>query len=253
MENLCEAVSRQMCQGTYQLKGSKKTRERQSYSPAETGYKAAFKEFEERYGDADVIAQTYIKKALDWSIIKADNPKSLDEFAIFLRECQFAVEDVDAGRPRMEVVHSNEANATMAAKTGQIYAARTGAGTALPIVPVRVKAKSSDKFVETYAFLDSGSTATFCSDRVLHLLGIEGKKTILTLSTLENKQKQTTREVRGLEISSLDGGHTIEFPPVFTQPSLPLSRADVPSEEDVTGWPHLRDLELERISSEVDL
>ncbi|XP_052256117.1 uncharacterized protein LOC127861549 [Dreissena polymorpha] len=141
----------------------------------------------------------------------------------------------------------------MAAKTGQIYAARTGAGTALPIVPVRVKAKSSDKFVETYAFLDSGSTATFCSDQVLHLLGIEGKKTILNLTTLGNKQKQTTREVKGLEISSLDGEHTIELPPVFTQPFLSLSRADVPSEEDVTGWPHLRDLELERIDSEVDL
>ncbi|KAH3711257.1 hypothetical protein DPMN_070759 [Dreissena polymorpha] len=68
----------------------------------------------------------------------------------------------------------------------------------------------------------------------MHLLGIEGKKTILNLTTLGNKQKQTTREVRGLEISSLDEEHTIELPPVFTQPSLPLSRADVPSEEDVT-------------------
>lgn len=43
----------------------------------------------------------------------------------------------------------------------------TGAGEAkcvLLIVPVKVKSKNSNRYLETYAFLDPGSTATFCTE-----------------------------------------------------------------------------------------
>lgn len=64
--------------------------------PAEIGYKAVCEEFNERYGEPDLIAQAYVKKVMEWPLIKADNAKALDEFAIFLRECQYAVENVEA-------------------------------------------------------------------------------------------------------------------------------------------------------------
>ena len=51
---------------------------------------------------------------------------------------------------------------------------------ALPIVPVRLKAKSG----ETYAFLDSGSTASFCSERIARSLNLEGRKTKINLLTM---------------------------------------------------------------------
>ena len=58
--------------------------------------------------------------------------------------------------------------------TALSVAAHTGAGDsakqALPIVPVRLKSKDSDKFVTTYAFLDSGSNATFCLENIVHSL-----------------------------------------------------------------------------------
>jgi hypothetical protein len=61
-------------------------------------YQWALKVLEERYGDSDVVVNAYIQKALNWPIIKADNPKSLDEFAIFLLECEHAVQNVESIR-----------------------------------------------------------------------------------------------------------------------------------------------------------
>ncbi|CAC5362243.1 unnamed protein product [Mytilus coruscus] len=52
---------------------------------------------EERYGDADVMASAFIKKALDWPSIKSGDIKSLDEFALFLVECQYGTESMKAG------------------------------------------------------------------------------------------------------------------------------------------------------------
>ena len=55
---------------------------------------------------------------------------------------------------------------------------------ALPIEPVRVKSKNSDKFVTTYAFLDSERTATFCTTEIARALHLEGRKTTLKLTTM---------------------------------------------------------------------
>ncbi|VDI41133.1 Hypothetical predicted protein [Mytilus galloprovincialis] len=69
-----------------------------SHLDAKKGYEAALEEFNDRYGDPDVIAHAYVKRALDWSVIKPDNAKALDDFSIFLRECLYAVENVEAAR-----------------------------------------------------------------------------------------------------------------------------------------------------------
>lgn len=55
---------------------------------AERGYKAALKELRHCYG--------HLKKALDLPPVKPDGAKTLNQFAIFLRECQYAVENIDA-------------------------------------------------------------------------------------------------------------------------------------------------------------
>ena len=38
----------------------------------------------------------FIKKALNWPLIKASNPKALDEFGMFLVECLNAVKSLEA-------------------------------------------------------------------------------------------------------------------------------------------------------------
>ncbi len=52
--------------------------------------------------------------------------------------------------------------------TGLTNQTGTGRGSqALSNLPVKVRAKGKGSFVETYALLDSGSTATFCSTSIL--------------------------------------------------------------------------------------
>lgn len=63
----------------------------------------------------------------------------------------------------------------------------TGAGNhdcKLPIVPVQVKSKKGSKIIITYAFLDQGSTAVFCTEALMHKLGLTGKKARILLQTM---------------------------------------------------------------------
>ena len=63
----------------------------------------------------------------------------------------------------------------------------TGAGNVnsiLAIVPVHVKAKKGNKVVATYAFLDSGSNVTFCTEKLMASLNITGRKTSILLKTI---------------------------------------------------------------------
>ncbi|XP_064650038.1 uncharacterized protein LOC135501717 [Lineus longissimus] len=62
----------------------------------DVGYPAALKEMQDRYGDQEKIANAYVRRALDWPLIAKDNPKALDEFGIFLVECENAVNGIDA-------------------------------------------------------------------------------------------------------------------------------------------------------------
>ena len=61
------------------------------------GYTTAMQELEARYGDPEVIAHAYIRKALEWPIIKSENAKALDDFGVFLMECQHAVQNIGVG------------------------------------------------------------------------------------------------------------------------------------------------------------
>ena len=69
-----------------------------SYLNSEKGYKAALRELELKYGDVDVIVNAFVKRAISWPTIKGDNAKALDDFAMFLAECENAVDDLQAVR-----------------------------------------------------------------------------------------------------------------------------------------------------------
>ena len=80
------------------------------------------------------------------------------------------------------------------------------------VVPVKVKYQNKE--VTTYAFLDSGSSATFCSRKLVNRLGIEGEKKEVSLKTL-GSQSCYTGTVADLKVSSLDGDCKIEVRNVF--------------------------------------
>jgi hypothetical protein len=60
----------------------------------EEGYKTARQLLKKRFGDEYLISNGYAKKATEWPVIKSEDAKAMDEFALFLRSCLNAMRDV---------------------------------------------------------------------------------------------------------------------------------------------------------------
>ena len=124
----------------------------------------------------------------------------------------------------------------------------------MPIVPVKVKLASGDLEVLTHAFLDSGSSETFITKRLMKQLSASGKKIHINLTTLNNDDILTPcYRVSGMEVCGLNEDCYISLPAVFTQVSLPVSREQVPSQEDIERWPHLSPVVVSSLQAGVDL
>ena len=54
----------------------------------------------------------------------------------------------------------------------------------LSVVPAQVKSKKGHEPLVTYAFLDPGSTASFCTERLMNKLNLRGGKTGIILRTM---------------------------------------------------------------------
>lgn len=133
---------------------------------------------------------------------------------------------------------------------------QTGAGNgecALSIVPVQVKSCKGQKVIQTYAFLDPGSSATFCSEHLMHRLKLKGKKTNILLKTMGNQRSVSSSILTGLEVSSLYNDIFYSLPEVFTQEKMPVSKDNMVTEGDLDKWPYLKGVKIPQIPSDVDL
>lgn len=63
----------------------------------------------------------------------------------------------------------------------------------LTVMPVYVKSKKSNKIIETYAFMDNGSQATFCTEKVMRQLDTEGRKIQILLRTMGQEKLSSLR------------------------------------------------------------
>lgn len=82
----------------------------------------------------------------------------------------------------------------------------TGAGEIdckLPIVLVQVKAKKGNKIILTYAFLDQGSTAVFCTESLKQKLNLSRKRANIVLRTMGQEKVVSSYIVPELEVVAL--------------------------------------------------
>lgn len=107
--------------------------------------------------------------------------------------------------------------------------AYTGAGNdcILSIVPVQVKSKKGNKVVETYAFMDPGSSATWragwtCRADVLNWSWKPWAPNIILKAMFTD-----------LEVSGIDCNNFIDLPKVCTQKSIPVSTENIPSQDNI--------------------
>ena len=136
---------------------------------------------------------------------------------------------------------------------GSTETSSNGPAIGLSIVPVKVRAVGSDKTIETYAFLDTGSNTSFCSQKLMKQLNIKGKKTTLSLTTMEKAQSKTESSIVSLELSDLNGENLVRIGTVFSTPELPVTTRNLATKEDMNRWIHLADIEVHRIEADVGL
>ena len=132
----------------------------------------------------------------------------------------------------------------------------TGAGDhdcKLPIVPVQVKSKKGSKIVTTYAFLDPGSTAVFCTEALREKLNIAGKKVHILLRTMGQEKVVSSHMVPGLEVAGLTGEHFCELPKAYTQAHMPVHKGNIPKQSDIQKWPYLKHVHLPEIDAGIEL
>ena len=123
----------------------------------------------------------------------------------------------------------------------------------MPILPVKVKVKDSNRTVVTYAFLDGGCNTSFITESLLTELGAKGDPTTLSLTMMEREKSELSSSIVSLEVSNLNGENTIDVPSVFSVKNLPVSKVDIPRQSDVDRWPHLQGIAIPEIASEVGL
>ncbi|XP_068728862.1 uncharacterized protein [Montipora capricornis] len=121
---------------------------------------------------------------------------------------------------------------------------------ALPIVPVKVRAKGQTAYHYKYALLDSGSTKTFCSKSLVDKLDVKGEPANLSLTTV-NSSESADLDLVALEVVAAKGGagrpNVIQLPKVYALPNQPTFEHCIASDSDFRKWSHLKDLRLPQI------
>ena len=123
----------------------------------------------------------------------------------------------------------------------------------MAIIPIRIKRKNGLKEVSTYAFLDTGSNASFISEDLMRSLGCEGKRVEITIETMGSPVSTHTYSLKGLEILGIGASEAIEMPPVYTRKDMPVSHKHIPLQSDLNKWDHLKDVEIPEIDASIGL
>lgn len=123
----------------------------------------------------------------------------------------------------------------------------------LAIVPVKVKVSNSDKVINTHAFLDPGSSATFCTDSLKRKLNVSGKNTTILLCTMGQEKSVHSSIVSGLEVSNMEGLLYHKLPEVYTQTKLPVSKRHIPTQKSLEKWKYLHEVKIPQLDADIEL
>ncbi|XP_043220311.1 uncharacterized protein LOC122389655 [Amphibalanus amphitrite] len=124
----------------------------------------------------------------------------------------------------------------------------------MAIVPVKVRTRTGH-CVETYAFLDNGSSASFCTESLCKRLHVSDTKPITLKLTTVHSHKKTllSKRIDGLMLSDLDENEHIPLPSIFTLSYIPVSEDDIPTYHDISKFPYLSDIDMPRINAGIEL
>ena len=124
--------------------------------------------------------------------------------------------------------------------TNAVTCAQASDNVYLCVVPVKVHYKGRTAL--TYAFLDQGSTHSFCDKKLVTTLGILGQRQDLKLQTLGNPASTHHGLTFSLNVASLEGNTSITLPKVFSLDDIPIRPNLIPAKNTLKEMSHLSDL-----------
>ena len=144
-----------------------------------------------------------------------------------------------------------EMNSTAQVPRVSNFACVGGGKLALPIVSARVRCLQTNTYIDTYAMLDPGTNATYCTEELCQRLGARGTARRLELTTIAQTRMPIETTVITLLVSDLaDAQEPRCIPEVTVRPTMNIDLSGLSSRVDIQRWPHLRNLEIPEL--EVD-
>ena len=86
----------------------------------------------------------------------------------------------------------------------------------LPAVPVKVQSADGQHSVTTFALLDSGSTTSFCTERLAEALKLPRNLDTLSLSTMGGPTTRIMTYAVSLDVLSMDERSRVRLGRVYT-------------------------------------
>lgn len=134
-------------------------------------------------------------------------------------------------------------DATSVSATSSVASSASSCCVGLQLVPVRVSTPYGSRVMETYAFLDGGSTVTMCLNSLAEELGAECTPVEFTLSTVTRSQSREGQQLC-LEVVGITTGKGVRLEKVLTTDTLPVTQRSIPTTKDVHDWPHLKGVDI---------
>ena len=120
------------------------------------------------------------------------------------------------------------------------------------VVPLKVKRerhKLSNREVKTFAMLDTGSQVTFAKEKLSSDLGIQGKKTSVTVKTMNGEVTKSSESLEDLEVDQALNRKServwgkLTCP--YTQEDLSVGSNEVATIDKLKSWDYLDEMKLE--------
>ena len=111
------------------------------------------------------------------------------------------------------------------------------------VVPVKIGHVGAKKKVSTLAMLRNCSQGTFMKESIKKKLGISGRKTEITIKTLNGKKNMKSTMVTRLKVSKIcygEGIRWLNLPATYTREALPAVVGEVATQEKARKWKHLK-------------
>ena len=124
--------------------------------------------------------------------------------------------------------------------TSAVICSQVSNGVYLCVVPVRVKHEGREAL--TYAFLDQGSSQSFCDKKLIEELKISRSLEDITLQTLTNPACNYQGLTCSLTVSSLHGTNSITLQKVVSIADKPVKPNAIPAKNKLNVLSHLKDI-----------